>query len=381
MKNISLNKQLQLILLIRIISYTVQKVTYLKALNIENVQCDNESKNYSFQIKANLNGSLSQSMINKLTISVSSRYNLTINCTFPVSSTNSTENISIPCYINNSKNGNLTFKFINKNTNLKLLNFDENLLYLNIFCQKNITLYLLSVKESDSGCQQLDSYSNYVYKININNDTLPKDLNLSTINISPNISHDNIDDYNNNYNNTCTLIIKKNNNNYFLCEIKIDKLLEGTIFYEENYTYIHHTLNYDYTIIVNNLDNDLYVGENISCAFETKLDLLNIFKGNCKNGAFFFSIDFSYFRNGNKDMEIYSKLLYEIKSEKDPKINKNYCYLDNGNRDYEYDITKYKLNCVIPLLTNDNSDYNIIFENLYSKYFLLNYLIKKKIKN
>ena len=66
------------------------------------------------------------------------------------------------------------------------------------------------------------------------------------------------------------------------------------------------------------------------------------------------------------------KSLIELKGKVDSKLSKNYCYLDDRNEKDKYDLSKYKLNCVVPTL--EDMDYRLQFYKLFSKYYILNYL-------
>jgi hypothetical protein len=84
----------------------------------------------------------------------------------------------------------------------------------------------------------------------------------------------------------------------------------------------------------------------------------------------------------NINLDIKSKILLELKGKKGFKKSINYCYIDNGNKKSKIDITKYKLNCVIPKYYEENNDNenDFNFYNLFSKYYLLNYGIKEIFK-
>ena len=69
------------------------------------------------------------------------------------------------------------------------------------------------------------------------------------------------------------------------------------------------------------------------------------------------------------------KVLIELKGKVDSQSSKNYCYLDNKNEKGKYDLSKYKLNCVVP--TFENEDNKLKFYNLFSKYYILNFLSQK----
>ena len=233
-----------------------------------------------------------------------------------------------------------------------------------------ITLILGEIKDQE--CRQFGSYSNYVYKITIINETLPNNLYLNYINLHPNTF-----DNNNNYYIYCNLV-NIDYNNYFECTIQYSKVLDKTIYYETNYTYT--TWSNGYSITIKNINDNLYVGKNIICFNEHKLNYFDIIKGKCKNGAFLFSLDFKHFIKGkDKNSENNYKILLELKAKVDSKTFKNYCYLNNGNEDDEFDITKYKLNCAIPSFDEDNED--IKFYHLFSKFLLINYFAKEGIIN
>jgi len=331
-----------IIILTGITTYTSQK-TILESYGVGDGGCQTDLNRFNFYINAELRGNLTQSMFKNYTINVKSNYSLKVNCDFP--EINSSEEyimyISIYCYTEIIEDIEFSFSFEGTSNELELINFNENFLYLKIHCPEYISLILGEIKDQE--CRQYDSYINYIYKITILNETLPDNLYLNNINLQPNISGNN--DAYKNYYTRCNLV-KNDSNNYFECSMEYSRIFDETIYYETNYTY--KTWSNDYTIIIKNTNENLYIGENIICYNEPKINYLDIIKGKCKNGAFLFSIDFNDYIIDNDENSENNKILFEIKAEIDSKTSKNYCYLDNGNEDDEFNIAKYKLNCAFP---------------------------------
>ena len=366
---------LQLLLIIGLIVYSAQKST-LKAKDITKEYCESDLNRYSFILQCELNGSLSQSMFRNLIIK-SNDYEPEIKCEFPeISDTKGNyETIEIPCHIKNFQNGYLSFRFEAESDELELNNFNDKYFYLYIQCQQTITLVFGDI--IDQECEQHKFYTNYFYKITILNETIPKDI-YENFNLQPKIVKNQNDSDDDIY---VSCYLYTNDNDYFICTIDFDRKLEATIYYEKDYIFEKETSKYK--IIVKNQNRDLYVNQNINCFFESEVDFLNILKGNCKNGVFFFSIDFSSFgdndnNENNENKEVYSKLLFEFKAKVDSKIYKNYCYLDNKNEDNKYDISKYKLNCAI---TSFDFEENYTYHKLFSGFYLFNYYIKELVYN
>ena len=330
---------LELILALCLIVNSFQKST-LALKNIQNQYCDTELNRFSFSIYCELRGDLSQSMFRNITIKLDYYYGPDpqpeIQCEIPEISNGMDNNMNllISCYINNYPNNGYPIRFEGESNELDIVTYNE--LYLDINCQKTLTLVFGDIIEQE--CQHYDSNSKYRYKITLLNEIIPKDLGYTYWSLQPKVIQNSEDSEKYIYNN-CNL----NNidyNNHFICTIEIWKKLEATIYYEKDFIY-ENWIN-DYKIIVKNQNKDLYIGYNILCIHETKINLLNILKGNCKNGVFFFSVDFSSFADNvhNENLEIFSKELYEFKRKVDSKIFKNYCYLDNRNEEDKYDILK-----------------------------------------
>ena len=372
MKNDSL---IILILLFGIIIYTSQN-NILRAYWVGNGYCQPELNRYNFYIFAYLEGHLSKSMFENYTINVNSDYDLEVKCDFPEINNSLSEydySIKIPCYIDNIENGELSFSFEGKSNELELIDFNENILYFyDIYCRKNIKLILGEIKDQE--CKQYNSDSEYHFKITLLNETLPKNLNLEYIYLKPNFFGENDDYY---YNIRCSLV-NEDYNNYFKCSY-YSNLLNITMYFRKNYTY--EIWRSDITYFIKNLNEDLYIGKNIVCYYEHKVNYLDIFKGECKNGAFLFSIDFNqYIKHEDENTDINYKILLELKAKVDSKTFKNYCYLDNGNKDGEFDISKYKLNCAIPSFDKNFND-EFKFYDFFSEFFLINFLAKIAVGN
>ena len=356
----------QMILILVLISYSFQKST-LYANYISNDYCDSELNRYSFQIECELRGNLSPSMFNAFTIVTNSYYEPEIKCEIPEISGSSEYNsqyISIPCYVNNFQNGGLSFRFDGESDELDLVNFNEMFLNLNIYCQQTITLKMGNI--IDKECVKNNSKAKYTFKIKLLNEILPKDLNINYFYLQPTIIQKS-QDSNNNIWTDCDLILA-DYNNHLKCTVDFNTELMATIYFEKDYS--TETWRNNYHVVLKNENNDLYVGQDIVCYSEKDLNYLNIFRGSCKNGAFYFSLDLSTFGDNNNEQnsEIYSKSLFEFKTKVDSKIYKNYCYLDNRNEDDKYDLTKYKLNCAI----SSTETVKINFQNLFSQHFLFN---------
>ena len=362
---------LQLLLLIGLTIYSVQKST-LKAKDITQEYCESDLNRYSFILQCELKGSLSQSMFRNMIIK-SNDYQSEIKCEIPeISDTKGNyETIEIPCHIKNFQNGYLSFRFQVESDELELYDFNYRYFYLSIQCQQTITLVFGDI--IDQECKQYKFYPNYFYKITILNETIPKDI-YHNFYLQPKIVKNQNDSDDDIY---VSCYLHTDDNNYFSCTIDFNRKLEATIYYEKDYIFLSETNKYK--IIVKNQNRDLYINQNINCILESEVDFLNILKGNCKNGVFFFSIDFSSFGDNDnyENKEVYSKLLFEFKAKVDSKIYKNYCYLDNKNEDNKYDISKYKFNCAITSFELENFTY----QNLFSGFYLYNYGIKELVYN
>ena len=369
-------------------SNTFQEST-LEAQAISYSECNNELGRYSFMIYSHFKGNLSELMIEEFKIKgitynnyadyhISNKYNenLNINCYSPhvnldnqiVYNDNIIYEVFITCYIDIVETIDYLYLYVEGENKIKLAYFNETLSTINyIHCTKKYTLFLGEIK--DKNCRQNEYYSTFNYKIEILNETIPDNIFQNSIYLSP-ISLDH-NYYYNDYNSYCHFI-QINNNSFLACNIKYDIKLD-TLYYKKNMYYFYFN-NYDLIIII---PEDLYIGENILCYHESKDNYLNIFKGNCKNGAYFFSIDFNNFlKKDEEDLIIKNKILLELKGKIDSKQMANYCYLDNGNEKNKISLLKYKLNCVIPAYNENYNDIKLEYYKFFSKYFLLNYIAK-----
>ena len=201
---------IKLLILIGISHFIIPKsILIAKSINAE--KCDYDLGRYSFNIRALLNGNLSKSMFENYTIENSNINNLEIICKFPEEK-NTVENklIKIICYTDNIPlYSNLSINFKGINNNLELINFNNNLLQIeNIYCIKNIKLLLGNIKEQV--CKHFNLYYYYEYKLDIENKTIPKNIELYNINLKPERIDEDI------YNISCDLI-NNDYNNYFKC--------------------------------------------------------------------------------------------------------------------------------------------------------------------
>ena len=172
---------------------------------------------------------------------------------------------------------NYVYETLINDYSIKIKNINEELVFGKMLkCSteykinyNNITLILGEIKDQE--CRKYDSYSNYVYKITILNETLPNDIYLHDINLQPNTFSNKID-YKNYY--TSCNLVNNDYNNYFECTMQSSRIFDETIYYETNYTY-KDLSNYYYPIIIKNINEDLYIGKNIICYNEPKVNYLD----------------------------------------------------------------------------------------------------------
>ena len=238
----------KLLILIGIFNVIITK-SILIAKSINSEKCDYDLGRYFFNINAVLNGNLSKSILENYTIENSNINNLKIICKFPeVKIPVKNKNIEINCYTDNILlYNNLSLNFKGINNDLDLINIE------NIFCKKNIKLLLGNIKEQK--CKHLNLYFYYEYKIDIENKTIPYNLDIYNIDLKPNIINENI------YNISCDLV-NNDNNNYFNCALFSRKQIDY-LFYEKYFIYKKEINNN--IIIIQNIKNNLYVGKNIKC--------------------------------------------------------------------------------------------------------------------
>jgi len=361
-KNISL----KLLIIIGIIQYSFE-ISTLKKNNIQK-ECDKESGRYLLNITADLSGNLSKSDIEKIRMQANNP-SITIKCDFPEeNSGNKTNEVNIPCYIDNFLNNNyynLSFKV--ESNELQLINFD-NIELGKISCQREITFVLGEITEQK--CDASKTYPVLEFNIEILNNTIIPTYLKYYYDIHINIYNEQKNRYEYSW---CGIIISKNLN-YLNCNIDIKGIKINSLYLEKGdfNQYIEDKLN----ILFKNSDKK-YIGKNIICDDKPTVNYLDIIKGNCKNGAFYFSIDFEdLIDEEEKDEIIISKqLLIELKGKDDSKSSKNYCYLENKNEKDKYDLSKFKLNCAVPTL--EDMDEKLSFFHLFSKYYILNYIPQK----
>ena len=360
------NITLKLLLIIGIVIYSFEN----SSLNFNNIQkkCDKESGRFLFTINAYLSGNLSESDFEKYKIETNDNNpNLIIQCDFPEeNSENGKTEVSIPCYIENYDEFNYYYvSFIGESSELLLNNFkDIELGY--IYCQREITLTLGEIKDQE--CDSSEGYLLYKFKIEILNKTIiPKDLMNQHFDLNL------ISEKEESSGRRTNCFLENNNNMIYLnCEKEIYRVLDNSLYLEKSdfQKYINSNLN---VLFKNN--EKKYIGKNIFCYNKHKVNYLDIFKGYCKNGAFYFSMDFEDLiddEERNNEMINSKMLLIELKGKVDSKSSNNFCYLENKNEKDKYDLSKYKLNCVVPTL--EDTDNRLQFYNLFSKYYILNYL-------
>ena len=363
-KNILLN----ILLITGIIQYSFENAI-LEYKSISNQQCNSKLGRYLFDISADLSGDLSKSYFDKIKIETTENNpNIIIKCDFP--ETNSGQysiEVSIPCYIENFKNYNYyTLNFKEDISELQLNHFEGIPLGF-ISCQKEITLVLGEIK--DQICDESGSNLFFKFKIDIfNNTIIPEDLIHSN-------AFFNIRSEKGEPGTSSNCFVENNKNLFYLdCKIELYRSLDNSLFLEKGDFFDQQYMNNNYQVsFINN--ETKYISKNIFCYNKHKVNYLDIFKGFCKNGAYYFSIDFEDLIDDEKEkneMINSKKSLIELKGKVDSKSSKNYCYLDDRNEKDKYDLSKYKLNCVVP--TFDDVDDKVKFYQLFSKYNILNYL-------
>ena len=360
-KNISL----KLLLILGIIQISFENST-LKKKYISKMECDKESGRILFNITAELSGNLSESCIEKIKIETNDNNpNLIIKCNFPeIYSDNDNIEISIPCYIENYKDSYYyyTFSFKEESNELQLINF-KNIDLGYIYCKRELTLILGKIKDQE--CDDSHSYLQFKFKIELLNNTfIPEDL------IHHNFYFNLESEMESGRSSNC--FVENNKNMIYLdCKIDLYRALDNSLYLEKGD--FQEYINSNIVFFKNN--DKKYIGKDIFCYDKHKVNYLDIFKGNCKNGAFYFSIDFEDLiddEEGKNEMINSKKVLIELKGKVDSKSSNNFCYLENKNEKDKYDLSKYKLNCVVPTL--EDTDNRLQFYNLFSKYYILNYL-------
>ena len=365
------NISLKILLIIGIIQNSFE-ISTLKMKSISNFQCNNELGRYLFTINADLSGILSKTYIDNIKIGTNlNNSNIIINCDYPEQNSGSkTIDISIYCYIENFENFYYyTLYFKGESNELQLINFEE-IIIGNIYCQKEIALILGEIK--DQLCDESESNPFFKFKIEIlNNTIIPGDFIHSNtfLYILSEKEESGI---------SSNCFVENNKNLIYLdCKIEFHKSLDNSLYLEKGDIQDYQYMNNNYRVYFKNNDKK-YIGKNIFCYDKHKVNYLDIFKGYCKNGAFYFSIDLEDLIDEEKEKNetINSKkVLIELKGKVDSQSSKNYCYLDNKNEKGKYDLSKYKLNCVVP--TFENEDNKLKFYNLFSKYYILNFLSQK----
>ena len=367
MVQITKNILLNILLIIGMIQYSFGNAT-LEFKSLSNYQCDNELGRYLFDISADLSGSLSKSYFDKIKIETNDNNpNIIIKCDFPEKNSEEKTKVNIPCFIENFSNLNYyTLNFTGESSELQLNSFDKIKLGV-ISCQKKITLVLGEIR--DQICDDSGSNLFFNFKIDFfNNTIIPKDFIHSNVffYISSEKEESGI-------NSNC--FVENNKNSFYLdCKIELYRSLDNSLYLVQGDFKDYQYMNDNCMVFFRNNEKK-YIGKNIFCYNKHKVNYLDIFKGNCKNGAFYFSIDFEDLIDDEEEkneMINSKKSLIELKGKVDSKLSKNYCYLDDRNEKDKYDLSKYKLNCVVP--TFDDVDDKIKFYHLFSKYNILNYL-------
>ena len=113
----------------------------LVAKNISKGKCDKVLGRYTFNINAQLNGDLTESMFENYIIKSNNINNLEIKCHFheekiPVEN----KEILLHCYINNTIDNQLRLNFEGSSNYLELINFNEEILYIDNISCPNIKL-------------------------------------------------------------------------------------------------------------------------------------------------------------------------------------------------------------------------------------------------
>ena len=370
----TLKKQiLQLLLILGLIALSFQKSTLI-IKDASNGNCETENNRFTFYLQCQLTGTLSQSMFRDFKIKSNYNFEPEIECEIPEISDSSSidkDNFFIKCYVKNFRNEHLSFSFEGESDELEIIN--ERDLNIEIYCQQTIILALGDIEDISHECF-FNSYSTYTYKINILNETIPKDLHLDYINLQPTIIRNHNDDEDIHDIITDCFLNNTDYNNHFICSMHFYRNIDATLYYEKDYRY--ETILNNYNIIIKSKSEDVYFGQEIICNYGQEINA-DKFTGRCINGIFFFSLNIN--SDGDKDnddnSEIFSKLLFEIKAKVDSKIFRNYCYLDNRNEDNKYDISKYKLNCAITSFKYKK----LKIQNLFSEFLFLNNLMQEWI--
>ena len=360
-KNISL----KLLLIIGIMQYSFEN-SILDFNNIK-TECDKETGRYLFTINAYLSGNMSKSDFDNYKIEINDKnHNVNIQCDFPEeNSENEKTEVSIPCYIENYVDYlYYSVSFIGESSELQLNKFkDIKLGYIS--CRREMTLTLGEIKDQE--CDSSEDNLLFEFKIEISNKTIiPEDLMHQSFYLNLMSEKEESGGRGSN------CFIENNNNMIYLdCELEIYRALDNSLYLGKGD--FHQYINDNIFFIKNN--DKKYIGKDIFCYDKHKVNYLDIFKGNCKNGAFYFSIDFEDLIDDDEsknEMINSKKVLIELKGKVDSKSSNNFCYLENKNKKDKYDLSKYKLNCVAP--TFEDTDNRLQFYNLFSKYYILNYL-------
>ena len=359
------NILLKIFLIIGIMQYSFEKAILEKKW-LSNENCNKELGRYLFEIIADLSGNLSQSDFEKIKIEAYNP-NLIIHCDLPDKNSGAeTIEVSIPCYIENFENYQYySFSFRGESDELQLINFED--ISLNIFCKREMPLALGEIKEQV--CDDSKSKPIYSFKIEIlNNTIIPERLMHYYISLTF-LSEK--EEYKNN--NPQCFIESSQHLVYLDCKIELYEALDNSLYLREDNFSVYIDSNLD-ILLINN--DKKYIGKDIFCYDKHKVNYLDIFKGYCKNGAFYFSIDLEDLIDDEEEkneMLNSKKLLIELKGKvDDAKSLSNFCYLENKNEQDKYDLSKYKLNCAVPTL--EDTDNRLQIYNLFSKYYVLNYL-------
>jgi len=348
-KNIS--RKLLILILIGIIQYSFEKSTLEYKYIISNQICNSGTDigyyHYLFNITAKLSGNLSKSYIDNFKIETNDNNpNVVVECNFPEkNSGNETIEVNIPCYIENHFHGiYYILSFKGESNELQLINFGHIFLG-RIYCMREIVLDLGEIK--DQICDFSQSYPKLKFKIDIlNNPIIPEDLKHHSMNL--NFASEREESEKSSY-----CFIKNNNSNliYLDCIMEFYRALDNSLYLEKDDSQSQDDIVNNITYVIFKNKDKKYIGNNTFCPDKYNINYLDIFKGFCKNGAFYFSIDFEDFIDDKEDrneMIKSRKLLIELKGKVDSKSSKNFCYLENKNEKDKYDLSKYKLNCVVP---------------------------------
>ena len=276
------NPLLKLLLIIELFRYIFPKSTLI-ANEIYNDKSIVEENKYIFNIKASLTGILSKNMFDNITITINNNDSLKALCIFPEEKRyvyNKT--ILMNCSINNNIHNeydSFSLSFKGENKYIDLINFNENILYVQKTFNKNDIVLMLG-EMIEQNCTYNNKLYYYNYKIKIKNKTIPKILEISNNNYD--LKPNGLD--NNKYNITCK-IENSNPDEFFSCSLVYYKEIKNALYYKQKYVYKKVINNYKIYIINNN--ENIYVGKNVNCRRVNNNKNNNINKSNLRSMSFY----------------------------------------------------------------------------------------------